>query len=535
MNTNELLAIQKINQWIESNHIYQCLDLSNLNLENLPVLPANLESLRCNNNELTSLCSLPSNLRYLYCQNNKLTSLPSLPRFLDVLSCSNNQLTSLGSLPPNLRDINCSYNQLTSIDSLSFNLITLNCSNNLLTSLPEFPVKLSFIDCSNNPLTSLPTDFKNLRSLNCEDNKLTSLSSSFPSTLNVKCSRYGTYMKKYYCNKQNLTSLPPLDDNVEYLDCSNNELTSLGSLPSNLKYLYCQNNKLTSLPELPKGIICVNCCGNKITNYPEKGSVKEFYCDEDFKIFDRIREEEVNNEREDEQSETNEIKEENYDKGKSFFSNLLSLFTKNGIEKIVEFEDEDNYNNIKTVEDDLSDKIKLEFKIPKGPIFTDDVKSLIDGHDFNEDKNLYIMNRGVIPSCLDIKNVKYYNIKELEDEDNYNSIDEFINDGKNIIKELEETKNLFTRSSANGRDVDVDIIIEKFKKTFKDKLQEDISSFKWSKPVEIQEEPINKTKLEDLNITFEEPINTPSEVSTLLLEALKHKKEGQSFVFVYIK
>lgn len=71
-----------------------------------------------------------------------------------------------------------------------------------------------------------------------------------------------------YLSELNLTELPPIPQNVKYLNCALNKLTELGELPPNLRILICANNKLTHLPPLPNTLIEIHCEDNKITHFP---------------------------------------------------------------------------------------------------------------------------------------------------------------------------------------------------------------------------------------------------------------------------
>jgi E3 ubiquitin-protein ligase SspH2 len=88
------------------------LNLSYLNLTELPELPKGLEKLYCDNNNLNQLPELPEGLKYLFCNNNKLTHLPELPKGLKVLYCWNNKINELPELPEGLEYLNCSDNNL---------------------------------------------------------------------------------------------------------------------------------------------------------------------------------------------------------------------------------------------------------------------------------------------------------------------------------------------------------------------------------------------------------------------------------------
>ena len=79
------IAIHRVKQWTSGT-----LDLSFLELTELPELPNTLTQLYCHNNNLTKLPELPKTLTTLYCFNNNLTELPKLPKTLRFLSCKGN-------------------------------------------------------------------------------------------------------------------------------------------------------------------------------------------------------------------------------------------------------------------------------------------------------------------------------------------------------------------------------------------------------------------------------------------------------------
>ena len=125
-------ALLQVQRWKEINNTSWVLDLSNLDLTELPPLPNDLEQFNCFNNQLTTLPVLPPNLWLLVCYNNQLTTLPALPLSLGELYCSDNQLMTLPEMPPKLRWLDCNHNQLTMLPSLPPNLVWFNCCNNPL-------------------------------------------------------------------------------------------------------------------------------------------------------------------------------------------------------------------------------------------------------------------------------------------------------------------------------------------------------------------------------------------------------------------
>lgn len=101
-------------------------------------------------------------------------------------------------------------------------------------------------------LTSLPPLPENLKIIFCEHNKLTELS-GLPDTL-----------IDLFCGDNKLTKLPTLPAGLDTLACGNNQLISIPTLPKKLRGLSCFNNKLTRLPDLPMTLLYLNCETNKL-------------------------------------------------------------------------------------------------------------------------------------------------------------------------------------------------------------------------------------------------------------------------------
>ena len=70
--------------------------------------------------------------------------------------------------------------------------------------------------------------------------------------------------KKIYYENQEGYSVKNhiLPNTLKKLYCFRNKLTSLPDLPKSLKELYCDENKLTSLPDLPNSLKEIYCCNN---------------------------------------------------------------------------------------------------------------------------------------------------------------------------------------------------------------------------------------------------------------------------------
>lgn len=121
-------AQYRITKWKQKRNNTKILDLSLLNLSDLPPLPNSLQKLDCSHNKLTKLPPLPNNLQDLDCSENQLTILPPLPNTLIELDCSQNQLTALPPLPDTLKYLYCKGNFFTALPSLPPNLQEYDCA-----------------------------------------------------------------------------------------------------------------------------------------------------------------------------------------------------------------------------------------------------------------------------------------------------------------------------------------------------------------------------------------------------------------------
>jgi len=312
---------ERINTWLRlttnnySNPVVDnslVLDLSNLNLTSLPILPDNVKALNCSNNKITSITNLPKQLIKLNCSNNLLLTLllknssstntsinnsnPSsmnntsmnnssinnsnpilleelycghnylqeldLPRSLTKLYCENNELQTL-NLPPNLTDCIAGDNKLTKILNFPDSLTNLDITNNqieyLWTTNPLVvasqdsypPINLKYLYCSKNLISNLILP-ANLQKLDCSVNRILNIP-LFPHKL-----------ESIECNHNRLKKLAELPPNLKTLDCANNQLTELPDLPDSVEYLDCADNQITRLPDLPKDLETILVSGNNI-------------------------------------------------------------------------------------------------------------------------------------------------------------------------------------------------------------------------------------------------------------------------------
>jgi len=81
---------------------------------------------------------------------------------------------------------------------------------------------------------------------------------------------------------QQVTSLPPLPQNITEIICSGNQLRCLPVLPPHLLRLVCSNNLLQELPEMPTSLQILDCSKNFIEYLPdlENTSLETLVCSE---------------------------------------------------------------------------------------------------------------------------------------------------------------------------------------------------------------------------------------------------------------
>ncbi len=224
----------------------QYLACYNNRLDSLPVLPDSLRHLDCDYNQLQNLPALPNKLSFLNCMSNNLANLPVLPSSLQYLECSGNNLATLPALPDSLQTLYCDEDGLSNLPNLPLFLQSLSCYGNQITSLPVLPDTLDYLDCGSNQLTNLPALPPLLNNLDCDNNLLTVLT-SLPNSLGALS-----------CFNNQLTSLPALPSALGFLQCFSNQLTTLPALPNNLQYLNCQNNNISCFPRFPNSLIDSN-------------------------------------------------------------------------------------------------------------------------------------------------------------------------------------------------------------------------------------------------------------------------------------
>lgn len=207
------------------------------------------------------------NLFLLKAGNNLITNLPDLSQQSSCVNLSlwNNMLTSLSAnqLPPNLLILDVSSNtSLTTIAPLPLTLYSFKAGNCPNLTVPFLHTGLELIDLQNSNLTSIPTLPNTVETLFLSNNPLT----------NIPLGSLPNSVKDLAIGNCNLSQLPVLPPNLDYLSCIQNNISSISNLPSSLTKLFASNNpSLTTVTNLPDSMVNVyleNCAISFIDSFP---------------------------------------------------------------------------------------------------------------------------------------------------------------------------------------------------------------------------------------------------------------------------
>jgi Leucine-rich repeat (LRR) protein len=121
----------RVHEWL-SKGVKALLDLSDLDLVDIPVLPDSVTRLKLDNNRIKYLKfdQLPTKLGQLDINNNGLEHIEWFPETLVNLSAKNNNLTELPPLPSKLMFIHIEHNNIQTLPNIPRRLNLLYCYGN---------------------------------------------------------------------------------------------------------------------------------------------------------------------------------------------------------------------------------------------------------------------------------------------------------------------------------------------------------------------------------------------------------------------
>ena len=169
--------------------------------------------------------------------------------------------------------------ELTFMPDLSrFNLKGLQIHSNGFKKLSDlsYLVELEHLLLNHNQLTSLPPLPENMKNLRIFNNQLTelvlpskleSLSCGFNPIKTIK--ELSSNLESFSCENCLLEELPDLPDTIGMLHIGHNKIKRLPKLPSQLYFFECNHCELEELPELPPKITHIYCHDNKLKSLPK--------------------------------------------------------------------------------------------------------------------------------------------------------------------------------------------------------------------------------------------------------------------------
>jgi Leucine-rich repeat (LRR) protein len=210
------LALEIIEKWIKAGKPRRMLDLSCIDITELPDIPDEVERLTIYGSSITEIKRLPSKLRRFNCSYTDIYSLPPLPETLEYLDCR-------------------------------------WCNN-----LQPFPIPLT---------VKVQSHFKEIQEEIEEENFRARYTGEEIAQMRINEYMEGNNRKYLSLYGLALKELPILPDDIEILNCGNNYITSLGKLPSGLRILYCHYTFITRFENIPPTLKVMNCSGTDITSF----------------------------------------------------------------------------------------------------------------------------------------------------------------------------------------------------------------------------------------------------------------------------
>jgi Leucine-rich repeat (LRR) protein len=222
--------------------------------------PPELEFLDISCEGIFRLANLPSTLKYLKI-GKSLQSMPNLPEGLEALNCFENwHLRELPNLPNSLKILDVGSSKIRRLPKLPDGLRRLYCQKSELTSLPSLPDALELINLSCTQICGelvVPSRVKYLVFNNTQVERVQWRGGIMPPLIHIVA----------YSSR--LNTVPPLPENIEYIDVSNCRLEGVWrGYFAKLDTLKCQTNDLTELPSIGY-VQTLMCRPNQLTHMPD--------------------------------------------------------------------------------------------------------------------------------------------------------------------------------------------------------------------------------------------------------------------------
>ena len=130
------------------------LDLSELNLTEIPELPSIITAINISYNNLQSLPEIPKHIVRVNASNNNIRH-PVIPNHIVNINLSNNNISEDFLIPDSLLAIYINNNNLKKVPALHNKFLAISVDNNELTEFPELPESIQQCSFKNNKINSV--------------------------------------------------------------------------------------------------------------------------------------------------------------------------------------------------------------------------------------------------------------------------------------------------------------------------------------------------------------------------------------------
>ncbi len=251
-----------VENWIKKGNTEEILEICNWYIDDLSIVPDEVERLNISNTTITRLNKLPKNLRWLKCTYTNLEELPdSYPENLKYVDIRVNENLKICKLPKGIK-FKTDFNALQYEEYLK-NTPKYIILKGRLENIKKNIKRKHKLDISDLDLKEIPIGIPDfVTKLVCRNNPIKYLTNLPPNLKILKCE--GTDLK----------SLKGIPESLEKIDCTCTDITSFEGLPNNVKIIkaeYCRKLKyIYYLPESLEYLRLDNCPIRHIRYIPPK-------------------------------------------------------------------------------------------------------------------------------------------------------------------------------------------------------------------------------------------------------------------------
>jgi hypothetical protein len=219
------------------------LDLTWLDLTELPEIPEKVKRLYCGSNPITKIGKLPKGLKVLNCSDSFITKFENIPDSVREVICSKTYIESFDGLPDSVESITADYcEELKDINYFPSELKKFYSQRTSIRNIKYFPNKLKILELYDTDIENIPELPESLKVFDCLSHHRLKTITNIPKSLEI--------LKLYI--PLNIT-IPPLHNGLKILI-----IDSLEQLGKNIPPRFLNSQKMiyiTSIKELGDNIL----------------------------------------------------------------------------------------------------------------------------------------------------------------------------------------------------------------------------------------------------------------------------------------